>query len=427
MPEIKIVIEFENRGIQLVSDDQDWSWADAPHRPLAGKAAHRLQAERKVATCLHTVVKWVPPSFLGKPPITPATSGLGVDLRPQENHRKWLQIEAVKRGILESLGLEQPPVIRKRASREEEERMLQLFLRGDSKQHNTSRKLSYSLDPVRSVTVFPVEIERARDSGATTQEERGLAERLTLSVSRSKAIFPGLKVLRAELKCYKHLRITEHLERLNSSLGWQVNVYKILETSSQGEEESQLIDSKALHSGPIITFSLNVKPLIELWADSGLQQVRMQLTISPAHPEIFLLTTRIRDSLTLEVETEEVKSIRRERRATSSTEDCLRKQKRCCRKPLLVSFKEIGWSDWIRAPESYNMYICAGSCPANYKAANMHAMIKSAMNQLSGGASPGLCCNPAAYEPMTLLHYSSEGKLTLTAFDDMIVTNCHCS
>ncbi|XP_078054922.1 growth/differentiation factor 15-like [Mustelus asterias] len=345
----------------------------------------------------------------------------GVQTGAQEQHRKWLQIEAVKRGILEALGLEEPPVIRKHGKRGEEERMYQLFLqRGSSSQRNSSSS-------GRSLHVLPVQIEATRGSGVDTEEEVDFVGRLTMSISRNKAIYPGLKILCAELKFYKHLRMSEHLQRANGSSGWQVNVYKILETRSQGEEKSQLIDSKTINPGPILSFSLNVKPTIQAWADSEQQQVRLQLNINPPHPEILLLIARQSDYLRLEVETEKVQSVRRPRRATDSAEDCLRKQKSCCRKSLLVSFKEIGWNDWIRAPESYNMYSCGGSCAANYKPANMHAMIKSAMHQLSGAAGTRLCCSPAAYEPMTLLHYSSEGKLTLTAFDDMIVTNCHCS
>eukprot|EP00061_Rhincodon_typus_P003777 g20938.t1 len=46
--------------------------------------------------------------------------------------RKWEQLEAVKRSILDSLGLAQPPLIRHRASKEEEQHMLRLFLRQHS-------------------------------------------------------------------------------------------------------------------------------------------------------------------------------------------------------------------------------------------------------------------------------------------------------
>uniref|UniRef100_UPI00398F2100 growth/differentiation factor 15 isoform X2 n=1 Tax=Pristiophorus japonicus TaxID=55135 RepID=UPI00398F2100 len=273
-------------------------------------------------------------------------------------------------------------------------------------------------------------LEPAGGSGINTQEGTGLGQRLTLCFSRTKAIYPGINVVRAELKFYRRLLITKHLERVNSSCGRHVNVYGILEPLRPGGERSyQRLDSKALDSGPIITFSSDVRPLVQRWMDSGQEQVRVQLEFHTPHPEMLvpILGSDTSSYLRLEVTTGEGRSITRERRAASSAEDCLRRQRSCCRKSLQVSFKEIGWSDWIRAPESYNMYNCGGTCPANYKPANMHAMIKSAMHQLSGGSSPGLCCIPAAYEPMTLLHYSTEGKLTLTAFDDMIVTNCHCS
>ncbi|XP_067824847.1 protein decapentaplegic-like [Heptranchias perlo] len=354
----------------------------------------------------------------------------GVDLRMHNNHRKWLQIEAIKRGILNYLGLEQPPVIRKSASREEEERMYQHFLQRESEQHNTSSEQSHSTASVRSVHVLPVEIETARGNGLNSQEAIDLAPSLTLCFPRTKAIYPGLKVVRAELKFYKGLLITERLGRVNSGSARHANVYEILEPTSQdGEHSYRLLDSKPLDSRSIITFSLNIRPLIQRWTGNAEQHIRVELEFHPPHPDILvpILTSDTSNYLRLEVETEQVQSITRERRATNSAEDCQRRQRSCCRKTLQVSFKEIGWSDWIRAPESYNMYNCGGSCPANYKPANMHAMIKSAMHQLSGGASPGLCCIPAAYEPMTLLHYSTEGKLTLTAFEGMIVTNCHCS
>lgn len=34
----------------------------------------------------------------------------------------------------------------------------------------------------------------------------------------------------------------------------------------------------------------------------------------------------------------------------------------CCREKLYISFKEIGWSDWILHPPGYDAYFCRGSC-----------------------------------------------------------------
>uniref|UniRef100_A0AAY5EW63 TGF-beta family profile domain-containing protein n=1 Tax=Electrophorus electricus TaxID=8005 RepID=A0AAY5EW63_ELEEL len=88
----------------------------------------------------------------------------------------------------------------------------------------------------------------------------------------------------------------------------------------------------------------------------------------------------------------------------------------CSQKSLSVSFEEIGWSDWIVAPSAYTMHF-----------SSMHTQIKSRLHRLSKGATPGPCCVPAAYEPMVLMHYDSRGKLKVSSFDDLIVSKCHCA
>lgn len=34
----------------------------------------------------------------------------------------------------------------------------------------------------------------------------------------------------------------------------------------------------------------------------------------------------------------------------------------CCREKLYISFKDIGWDDWILHPNGYHAYFCRGSC-----------------------------------------------------------------
>ncbi|KAJ7308368.1 hypothetical protein JRQ81_008908 [Phrynocephalus forsythii] len=133
------------------------------------------------------------------------------------------------------------------------------------------------------------------------------------------------------------------------------------------------------------------------------------------------------EDLRMEVETQDVPvRVRRSRQVEEEEEDCAKGGGRCCLRSLRVSFEAIGWSDWVVAPRSYAMNFCQGSCPHNYKPASLHAQIKARLHSLSG-ETPAPCCVPAAYEPMVLMHYGTDGRVVTQLFEDMIVTRCHCA
>ena len=123
----------------------------------------------------------------------------------------------------------------------------------------------------------------------------------------------------------------------------------------------------------------------------------------------------------------------RERRSTGDDlqrhADCRRGdgETRCCRYPLWVSFREIGWNRWILAPDGYRAYYCDGACPPRHRVATHYAGIRALVNGIRPDAAPPPCCAATRMAPLTIAHYNRDGRAVVSVFDDMIVDECMCT
>lgn len=113
---------------------------------------------------------------------------------------------------------------------------------------------------------------------------------------------------------------------------------------------------------------------------------------------------------------------------------CTPSASRCCRQPLWISFKEIGWDDWIIAPKGYWANFCGGGCAtrrgevgdrASLKTFHSHVLAEYRLTNPYASISP--CCGPTKLSHMSLLYFDSESRIIKADLPKMIVEDCGCT
>ncbi|XP_069012216.1 growth/differentiation factor 10 [Embiotoca jacksoni] len=102
----------------------------------------------------------------------------------------------------------------------------------------------------------------------------------------------------------------------------------------------------------------------------------------------------------------------------------------CSRRYLRVDFTDIGWSEWVLAPKSFDAYYCAGTCgfpiPKLARPSN-HATIQSIVRAV--GIVPGVpepCCVPDKMRPLSVLFLDPSRNMVLKVYPGMSVDTCAC-
>uniref|UniRef100_A0A3P8U5E2 Growth differentiation factor 10b n=1 Tax=Amphiprion percula TaxID=161767 RepID=A0A3P8U5E2_AMPPE len=102
----------------------------------------------------------------------------------------------------------------------------------------------------------------------------------------------------------------------------------------------------------------------------------------------------------------------------------------CSRRYLRVDFADIGWSEWVLAPKSFDAYYCAGTCgfpiPKVSRPSN-HATIQSIVRAV--GIVPGVpepCCVPDKMSPLSVLFLDPNRNMVLKVYPGMSVDTCAC-
>ncbi|XP_026161766.1 bone morphogenetic protein 7-like [Mastacembelus armatus] len=101
----------------------------------------------------------------------------------------------------------------------------------------------------------------------------------------------------------------------------------------------------------------------------------------------------------------------------------------CKKHELYVSFRDLGWQDWIIAPEGYAAYYCDGECafPLNsYMNATNHAIVQTLVHFINPETVPKPCCAPTQLNGISVLYFDDSSNVILKKYRNMVVRACGC-
>ncbi|NXN05031.1 DERR protein, partial [Sylvia borin] len=101
----------------------------------------------------------------------------------------------------------------------------------------------------------------------------------------------------------------------------------------------------------------------------------------------------------------------------------------CKPRRLYISFSDVGWENWIIAPQGYLANYCRGDCPfplaAELNSTN-HAVLQTVVHSLDPRGTPQPCCVPVRLSPISILYYDNSDNVVLRHYEDMVVDECGC-
>ncbi|XP_057658554.1 inhibin beta chain [Diorhabda carinulata] len=101
----------------------------------------------------------------------------------------------------------------------------------------------------------------------------------------------------------------------------------------------------------------------------------------------------------------------------------------CCKQRFYVSFRALGWDDWVIAPQGYYANYCRGDCghhrtPDTYVTYHTHVIEEVRKTQHLSGMTP--CCAPLKFSSMSLIYYGPDSTIIKRDLPKMVVDECGC-
>uniref|UniRef100_A0A3Q0T0H7 Bone morphogenetic protein 5 n=1 Tax=Amphilophus citrinellus TaxID=61819 RepID=A0A3Q0T0H7_AMPCI len=199
----------------------------------------------------------------------------------------------------------------------------------------------------------------------------------------------GEAVTAAEFRIYKD---RSHARYDNTTL--KVSIYQVIKEYQNKDAETFLLDSKKVQASDGGWLVFDITATSNHWVMNPQQNLGLQLCVET-----------VDDYNTSE-------------------------QKQACKKhELYVSFRDLGWQDWIIAPEGYAAFYCDGECsfPLNaHMNATNHAIVQTLVHLMFPDNVPKPCCAPTKLNAISVLYFDDSSNVILKKYRNMVVRSCGC-
>ncbi|TRY92503.1 hypothetical protein DNTS_028202 [Danionella cerebrum] len=217
-----------------------------------------------------------------------------------------------------------------------------------------------------------------------------------------------------------------------------VDLYKVLKTALKGvvhQSSRKLLLSQTVSPGAHSSVLLNLTDLAESWRKPGKNHglhLEVQLThySNMLEEHLYALNTHIPlfDTHLVVVSLNPLQCRGRKKRSASHyptfTPSAVCKPRR-----LYVDFRDVGWHDWIIAPQGYLANYCHGECPFPLSESlngTNHAILQTLVHSFDPEGTPQPCCVPIKLSPISMLYYDNNDNVVLRHYEDMVVDECGC-
>ncbi|KAM4740266.1 bone morphogenetic protein 7-like [Anableps anableps] len=267
----------------------------------------------------------------------------------------------------------------------------------------------------------------------------------------------GEAITAAEFRIYKDL-----IQESDGNETFRVSVYRVLQEPPDSEVELFLLDQRDVWASDEGWLVFDLTTTSTLWQLSPEQNLGLHLVLEDNHGQkrnprraglltesgpkdkqpflvVFFKVNEVRFRSTRSTHSQKGRQSNRSKqqkavqdalKAAEAGTDTLGLSKEGCKKhELYVSFRDLGWQDWIIAPEGYAAYYCEGECvfPLNSDMnATNHAIVQTLVHFINPETVPQPCCAPTQLNGISVLYFDDSSNVILKKYRNMVVRACGC-